>query len=141
MTETLRIAFEPQNEANAKDVIDGLVYHNIVQTGQETWYPVRYYLRGEGDTAVQHRATDQHDHRQDRQGMDQLVLAARLQPFARLAAGLGRGIDAMGGKGADGDGDRRTQCRDDDPALCCSGGHDSIAAAAAVFRQQSCRRR
>jgi len=52
MSETLRISFEPQNEANAKDVIDGLVYHNIVQTKQETWYPVRYYLRGEGDTIM-----------------------------------------------------------------------------------------
>ena len=55
--------------------------------------------------------------------MDQFVLAACLQPLARLAAGLGRGIDAMGGKGANGDRDRRIQCRDDDPTLCCGGGH------------------
>jgi GNAT superfamily N-acetyltransferase len=52
VSETLRISFEPQNEANAKDVIEGLVYHNIVQTKQEGWYPVRYYLRGDGDTIM-----------------------------------------------------------------------------------------
>jgi GNAT superfamily N-acetyltransferase len=49
MNETLRISFEPHNEAQASVVIDGLVYHNVAQTGRDSWYPVRFYLRGEGD--------------------------------------------------------------------------------------------
>lgn len=49
MNETLRISFEPNNEASTREVIDGLVYHNVAQTGQDSWYPVRFYLRGQGD--------------------------------------------------------------------------------------------
>lgn len=52
MSETLRISFEPQNEGDARHVIDGLVYHNVAQTRHDSWYPVRYYLRGEGDTIL-----------------------------------------------------------------------------------------
>lgn len=49
MSDVLRISFEPTNEGQTKDVIDGLIYHNVARTGQDAWYPIRYYLRGEGD--------------------------------------------------------------------------------------------
>lgn len=49
MSGELRIAFEPHNEASAKDVIDGIIYHNVARTGQDAGYVVRYYLRGDGD--------------------------------------------------------------------------------------------
>lgn len=52
MSGELRISFEPHNEGQAQHVVDGVVYHNIAQTGQDSWYPVRYYLRGEGDTIM-----------------------------------------------------------------------------------------
>ena len=74
-------------------------------------------LRDEGDGRVHHRAAHQDDHAHHRERMDDLVVAARLQPLPRLAAGLGREVEAVRGKGADGDGDRAAQRRDDDPAL------------------------
>ena len=52
MSETLRISFEPHNDGQAQHVIDGIVNHNVKETGQDNWYPVRYYLRGEGDTIL-----------------------------------------------------------------------------------------
>jgi GNAT superfamily N-acetyltransferase len=52
MSDPFRISFEPQNEGSAQQVVEGLVYHNIAQTGQDAWYPVRYYLRGEGDAIM-----------------------------------------------------------------------------------------
>ena len=52
MSETLRISFEPHNEGQTQHVVDGVVNHNIAQTGQDAWFPVRYYLRGEGDTIM-----------------------------------------------------------------------------------------
>ncbi len=52
MSDDLRISFEPHNEAGAQHVTDGVVYHNIARTGHDTWYPVRYYLRGEADAIL-----------------------------------------------------------------------------------------
>jgi GNAT superfamily N-acetyltransferase len=52
VSEPLRISFEPQNEGSAQHVVDGLIYFNIAQTGHDAWYPVRYYLRGEGDAIM-----------------------------------------------------------------------------------------
>lgn len=52
MSEGLRVSFEPHNEAPAQHVVDGVVYHNVAQTKQDNWYPVRYYLRGEGDAVL-----------------------------------------------------------------------------------------
>jgi GNAT superfamily N-acetyltransferase len=52
VTAELRISFEPHNDGPKKFVIDGVVNHNIAATGHGEYYPVQYYLRGEGDEVL-----------------------------------------------------------------------------------------
>lgn len=45
--DSLKITFEPDNEAAKLYVTDGVVSHNIAATGCAASYPVAYFLRGD----------------------------------------------------------------------------------------------
>jgi GNAT superfamily N-acetyltransferase len=51
-SEELRISFEPQNDGPKRFIADGVANFNIATTGQATYYPVNYYLRGAGDEVL-----------------------------------------------------------------------------------------
>ena len=52
MSDELHIAFEPHNDEPKQFVVSGVDNHNIAQTGQAAYYPVRFYLRGADDEVL-----------------------------------------------------------------------------------------
>ena len=47
MRADLKISFEPYNEEAKQFVTDGIGNYNIATTGEESWYPVAFFVRNE----------------------------------------------------------------------------------------------
>jgi len=52
MTAQPHISFEPHNDGSKKFVVDGLDNFNVATTGCAEYFPVQYFLRGEGDEVL-----------------------------------------------------------------------------------------